>query len=58
VVYSVRRAVECLASMELSPHQFLSFALPHQLWSRDDKQIGVALKWLNALHTAWETRRD
>jgi hypothetical protein len=58
VVYSVRRAVECLATMELSPHQFLNFALPHQLWSRGDKQIGVALKWLNALHTAWETRRD
>jgi len=58
VVYSVRRAVECLASVEVTPHQFLESALPHQLWNREDeKQIDRALKWLNALHAAWETRQ-
>ena len=58
IVYSVRRAVECLSAVEMTPHQFLTFALPHQLWRKDeDAQIGRALKWLNALHTAWEVRQ-
>jgi hypothetical protein len=58
IVYSVRRAVECLATVALTPHQFLSFALPHQLWtSENEQQIGQANKWLHALSTAWETRK-
>jgi hypothetical protein len=57
VIYAVRRAIETLATIEHAPHEFLSLALPHQLWNREEeKQIGRAAKWLNALHVAWEAR--
>ena len=56
-VYAVRRAVETLAEMEVSPHQFIQLALPHQLWTADNEgEIDKALKWLSALHAAWEHR--
>jgi hypothetical protein len=55
IVFGVRRAVATIASMELSPHQFLAYARPHQLIEfNDDDQLERAAKWLNALTIAWQ----
>src|SRR5262245_44592837 len=54
IVYAVRRAISTLAAIDLSPHQFLESALPHQLWSaKEAHEIKAAADWLAALNTAW-----
>lgn len=55
MVYGVRKALETLAAIELTPTQFLNYALPHQLWQGDESQvIKQSLRWLTGLDTAWE----
>ena len=55
VVYGVRRAVETIAILQISPAQFLEFALPHQLWAdeTEDKQLFGASQWLSELSQHW-----
>jgi len=58
LAYAVLRAVKVLSEIELTPHQFLMFVRPYQLWNKiEERQIGGALKWLNALNAAWETKQ-
>jgi hypothetical protein len=58
LVYAVRRAINTLSSVEVSPNQFLETALPHQLWTkREERQIDDALRWLTALKAAWSVRK-
>src|SRR5262245_18579947 len=57
IVYGVRRAVETLAKMEMSPHEFLGYAQPHQLWRKNEEHLLTdSLGWLQALYTAWQRR--
>jgi hypothetical protein len=57
VVYSVREAIETLATVQWTAEDFLKQALPHQLWKpREDEQIEVALRWLSSLSKAWNRR--
>jgi len=54
IVYAVRRAISTLAAIDLTPHQFLESALPHQLWAaKEAHEIKDAADWLAALNTAW-----
>jgi hypothetical protein len=58
LVFGVRRAIETLAIVELTPTEFLATALPHQLWrEKEEHQIHDAMKWLDALHAAWSVRK-
>lgn len=55
MVYGVRRALETLGEIQLTPTQFLNYALPHQLWTAEEaKVIKRALRWLAALDAAWD----
>lgn len=57
VVFGVRRAIETLAVLNLTPKQFLQFALPHQLWDEEEgRQIAKAAKFLDGLKDAWSER--
>ncbi len=57
MVYGVRRALDTLGSIHLTSRQFLDYALPHQLWTKDEASIiKRALRWLTALDEAWDTR--
>lgn len=57
VVYSVREAIEILATVQWTAEDFLKQALPHQLWKpREDEQIELALRWLSSLSKAWNRR--
>lgn len=58
VVFAVRRAIETLATMEVTPLQFLDYALPHQLHKFDEGgRLHRATKWLNALNDAWDNKK-
>jgi hypothetical protein len=58
VVFAVRRAVEVLATMKVTPTQFLEYALPHQLHKFDEHgRLKRAAGWMNALNAAWERRK-
>lgn len=58
IVFGVRRAVESLSAVPMSPHEFLKYALPHQLWNEDEGPlIEKAADWLWALHVAWGRRK-
>jgi len=55
MVYGIKRAVKALADIELTPHQFLKYANPWQLWKpEEEEEISKALKWLTALSAAWD----
>jgi hypothetical protein len=55
IVYAVRRAVETLSDLGMTPHQFLQYALPHQLWQANEvPQIKQAAGWLHALQVVLE----
>lgn len=57
VVYAVRDAVSCLATIDLTATEFLEYAMPHQLWkAKEEHEIKDALKWLQALSKAWGER--
>jgi hypothetical protein len=57
VVYDVRDAVHTLATLQLSPREFLTFALPHQLWkTNESNEIAAALEWLQELNAQWSNR--
>jgi hypothetical protein len=57
MVYGVRKSLECLGGINLTGRQFLDYALPHQLWDADEaKIIKQALRWLNSLDQAWDSR--
>jgi hypothetical protein len=60
IVFGVKRAVEMLCSVDMTPHQFLDYAPDFLLWTdkneRDD--VAKAAKWLSALAAAWEMRAD
>jgi hypothetical protein len=59
MVYGVRKALETLGGIHLTGKQFLSYALPHQLWDDDEaKIIKQALRWLTDLDAAWDTRQE
>jgi hypothetical protein len=59
MVYGVRRALETLGGIELTASQFLSYALPHQLWTKEEgKIIKQALRWLTSLDAAWDKRSE
>ena len=58
VVFAVRRAITTLSAMQISPHQFLQYALPHQLLKIDDHgEVVKAADWMNAFRTAWQHRK-
>jgi len=58
VVFAVRRAIATLSAMEISPHQFLQYALPHQLLKIDDHgEVAKAADWMQAFHAAWRHRK-
>jgi hypothetical protein len=55
MIYGVRRALETLANIELTANQFLNYALPHQLWTKEEAAvIKHALRWLKSLDAAWD----
>lgn len=57
MVYGVRKALDTLGNIQLSGKQFLDYAMPHQLWDKDEaKIIKQALRWLTQLSEAWDTR--
>jgi hypothetical protein len=57
MVYDVRDALDHLASIELTGEQFLNYARPWQLWTREESEvIKKALAWLTSLDTAWDRR--
>jgi hypothetical protein len=57
IVFSVREAIEALATVELSPSAFLAYALPHQLWMpHEEHLIAGATEWLTGLNEAWKER--
>jgi hypothetical protein len=59
MVYGVRKALDVLGNIKLTGRQFLSYALPHQLWSDEEaKIIKQSLRWLTSLDAAWEARGD
>lgn len=59
VVYGVRRAIETLAEIELTPLNFIKFMLPHQRWDHtEEKQIEKAREWLNELAKEWSKWED
>lgn len=56
-VYSVRRAIETLATIQQTPTEFLKFMQPHQRWkANDEHQIRDASEWLHGFAEAWEAR--
>jgi hypothetical protein len=58
VVFAVRRAITTLSAMQITPHQFLQYALPHQLLKIDDHgEVSKAADWLRAFNTAWQHRK-
>jgi hypothetical protein len=58
VIYAVRRAIETLAGVEITPNQLIEWALPHQLWNKkEEAEIDDAARWLNALKAAWSVRK-
>jgi len=57
MVYGVRKALDTLGSINLTGREFLAYALPHQLWDKEEsKIIKSALRWLTMLDTAWDER--
>lgn len=57
VVYGAREAIETLSAIQLTATEFLEFALPHQLWRKDNQQqIEQAYGWLGDLRKEWEKR--
>jgi hypothetical protein len=57
MVYGVRKALDTLGNIQLTGHQFLDYALPHQLWDKDEaKIIKQALRWLTSLDEAWDRK--
>lgn len=57
MVYGVRKALDTLGNIHLTGKQFLSYALPHQLWDdQEAKIIKQALRWLASLDEAWDSR--
>jgi hypothetical protein len=57
MVYGVRKALDKLGNIHITGRQFLDYALPHQLWDKDEgKIIKQALRWLTMLDEAWDTR--
>lgn len=60
LVFGMRRAVEMLASIDMTPHQFIDFAPDYILPTEDDERRNVreAAKWLNAFAAAWEIKAD
>jgi len=57
MVYGVRRALDTLGNIQLSGRQFLLYAMPHQLWDKEEaKIIKQALRWLTMLDEAWDNR--
>jgi hypothetical protein len=58
LVYAVHRAVETLATVQLTADQFIEYALPHQLWNEQEEgQIELAAAWLNSLNKVWKRRK-
>lgn len=58
VVFGVRRCVDTLAAMEITPQQFLEYALPHQLYQFDEGgRVDRAARWLTALSAAWDRKK-
>jgi hypothetical protein len=53
----VLRAVETLADMEVTPHEFIDQAVFYMLWTKpgEENAVAEAAKWLNALATVWAT---
>lgn len=57
MVFGVRRAIEALAGVGVTPKQFLKQALPHQLWTVDEEHVlDKALDWMSDLKSAWDER--
>jgi hypothetical protein len=53
-VYTIRRAIEDIAKVDMTPEQFISYMEPHQRWKTDEEIDGVehASQWLCALAAA------
>lgn len=60
LVFGVRRAVETLAGMPVTPHQFLNQAPDHLLWVGDEESglVTKAARWITALAAAWEPMEE
>ena len=57
VIFGVRHAIEQLAAMTITPEQFLSMAMPHQLLHlNENNQIERAADWLKEFTKAWKNR--
>jgi hypothetical protein len=57
MIYGVRKALDTLGNINLTGREFLSYALPHQLWDAEEAPIiKKALRWLTMLDTAWDNR--
>jgi hypothetical protein len=58
IVYGVKRAIALLSKMEMTPEQFIMYALPHQLWNeKEEPEIGRAETWLARLCEVWSARQ-
>jgi hypothetical protein len=57
VVYGVRRVVDTLANMQVTPVQFIAYALPHQFHGfNQHNELARAAKWLAELDAAWNKK--
>jgi len=56
LVFNVRRAVETLSTMKMTPKQFLDYAPETLLWVEDGEAVLVAkaAEWLDDLAECWE----
>jgi hypothetical protein len=58
MVYGIRRALDTLGNIKLTANEFLKYALPHQLWTKEESEvIRTSLRWLRALNVAWNKRK-
>lgn len=58
MVFGIRRAVETLAGIEMTPRQFLNMVPPHLDWWQEGeaKQLDKAVAWLTKLATLYRER--
>lgn len=57
MVFDVRRAVETLATMDVTPADFIKQCPAHLRWKdKEEHMIGDALDWLRGLNKAWDSR--
>src|SRR5262245_1568511 len=58
MVFGVRDALNHLGNIHLTGREFMNYALPHQLWTKDEAPIiKKALRWPADLDRAWDASK-